>query len=193
MISMNFSTRPFYNERGVYCVLGVLGILGVFIMVITVTRTAVLFEENMNIATEVAGLERELTTTIVEKSKREQSVSVDQIAELEVAMTEANRLVGQRTFSWTAFFNVIDTTLPPDVMLTVVRPRFHEEGRLLELEVVGRNVSVVDEFIVRLEGSGYFSDVLARQEELASDGMYRVQIQARVITGSSENETGDGL
>ena len=194
MTGMNLSTRPFYNERAVYCVLGFLGFLGVLVMLATVARVIVLFEENAEVATQVASLERELRITIVEKASLEQAVTADQLVDLEVAVTEANRLVEQRTFAWTTFFNVIDTTLPSDVMLTVVRPRFHEEGRLLELGVIGRNVNVVDEFVVRLEGSRHFSDVLARQEELASDGMYRAQIQARVtITDSSENETGDGL
>ena len=39
---------------------------------------------------------------------------------------EANRLIDQRTFSWTEFFNHIEETLPPDVMLTSVRPIFND-------------------------------------------------------------------
>ena len=190
---MDLSTRPFYNERGVYCVIGIVGLLGLFVMAGTAGRVFVLFEENTKVATEVAELERVLAATINEKSQLEQAVSPDQLVQLEMAVTEATRLVGQRTFSWTAFFNVIDTTLPADVMLTVVRPRFREEVRLLELEVIGRNISVVDEFITRLEGSRHFSDVLARQEELASDGMYRAQLEARVLAPSNEDASGDGL
>jgi len=174
-------------------VIGIVGLLGLFVMAGTAGRVFVLFEENTKVATEVAELERVLAATINEKSQLEQAVSPDQLVQLEMAVTEATRLVGQRTFSWTAFFNVIDTTLPADVMLTVVRPRFREEVRLLELEVIGRNISVVDEFITRLEGSRHFSDVLARQEELASDGMYRAQLEARVLAPSNEDASGDGL
>ena len=38
------------------------------------------------------------------------------------AAQEANALIDQRTFSWTELFNQIEATLPPDVMLTSVRP-----------------------------------------------------------------------
>ena len=190
---MNLSTRPFYNEWGFYCVIGVLGLLGLVVMVGTAGRAFALFEENTGVATEVAELKRELATTVNEKLQLEQAVSAERLAELEVAVTEANRLVGQRTFSWTTFFNVIDTTLPADVMLTVVRPRFREEVRLLELEVIGRNIDVVDEFIRRLEGSPNFSDVFARQEELASDGMYRAQLEARVIAVGNGDGSGGAL
>ena len=193
MISMNFSTRPFYNERGVYCVIGILGVFGLIVMVATVGRAFTLFEENTGVATQVAELKRELASTVDEKLQFEQAVSAERLAEIEVAVTEANRLVGQRTFSWTTFFNVIDTTLPADVMLTVVRPRFREEVRLLELEVIGRSIDVVDEFITRLEGSPYFGDVLARQEELASEGMYRAQLEARVLAVGNDDGSGGGL
>ena len=65
---MNLSTRPFYNERGVYCVIGIVGLLGLLVMAGTAGRVIVLFEENTKVATEVEELERVLAATMNEKS-----------------------------------------------------------------------------------------------------------------------------
>ena len=94
---------------------------------------------------------------------------------------EVNRLIEQRLFSWTAFFNVIERTLPANVMLTAVRPDAGEEGTSVDLAVVGRTVADIEEFIRRLEGTGVFADVLARQGELNDEGMYRAQLRGRLV------------
>jgi hypothetical protein len=60
------------------------------------------------------------------------------------AAREANDLIDRRTFSWTEFFNLIETTLPPDVMLTAVRPDFREGAVNLSMTVVGRSTADLD-------------------------------------------------
>ena len=51
---------------------------------------------------------------------------------------EANALIDQRTFSWTEFFNLIESTLPPDVMLSAVRPSFKDGITRVNMFVLGR-------------------------------------------------------
>jgi hypothetical protein len=50
-------------------------------------------------------------------------IDKDELQQVASAARAANALIDQRTFSWTAFFNHLETTMPPDVMLKSVRPR----------------------------------------------------------------------
>ena len=51
-----------------------------------------------------------------------QDINQDELKVVVAAAREANTLIDGRTFSWTALFNQIESTLPPEVMLASVRP-----------------------------------------------------------------------
>lgn len=178
---MNLATRPFYNERAVHLVLAALGLAIVAILALEVVRFAALSRAfgELTLAAETA--ENEAVAVSTRTSRLEREMPGDATAALVVAAEEVNRLIEQRLFSWTAFFNVIERTLPAGVMLTAVRPDADEEGTSVDLAVIGRTVADIEEFIRRLEESGVFADVLARQGELNEEGMYRAQLRGRLV------------
>ena len=110
-----------------------------------------------------------------------QQVGEGELARVVAATDEANWLIDQRVFSWTAFFNHIEETLPGGVMLTSVRPDADGEMISVAMGVVGQSVSAIDEFIAALEGTGAFVDVLAREEEVTDEGMYRTLLVGRYV------------
>ena len=81
-------------------------------------------------------------------------------------------------------------------MLTAVRPDADEEGTSVDLAVIGRTVADIEEFIRRLERTGVFADVLARQGELNEEGMYRAQLRGRLVrldeTTAGRDEPAEG-
>lgn len=178
---MNLATRPFYNERAVHLVLVALGLALVAILALEVVRFAALSRAfgELTLAAETA--ESEAAAVAARTSRLEHEMPGDATAALVVAAEEVNRLIEQRLFSWTAFFNVIEQTLPAGVMLTAVRPDPDEEGTSIDLAVIGRTVADIEEFIRRLEETGVFADVLARQGELNEEGMYRAQLRGRLV------------
>lgn len=178
---MNLATRPFYNERAVHLVLAALGLAIVAILALEVVRFAALSRAfgELTLAAETA--ENGAVAVSTRTSRLEREMPGDATAALVVAAEEVNRLIEQRLFSWTAFFNVIERTLPAGVMLTAVRPDADEEGTSVDLAVIGRTVADIEEFIRRLEESGVFADVLARQGELNEEGMYRAQLRGRLV------------
>ena len=178
---MNLATRPFYNERAVHLVLAALGFAIVAILALEIVRFAALSRAfgELTLAAETA--ENEAAAVSTRTSRLEREMPGDATAALVVAAEEVNRLIEQRLFSWTAFFNVIEQTLPAGVMLTAVRPDADEEGTSVDLAVIGRTVADIEEFIRRLEESGVFADVLARQGELNEEGMYRAQLRGRLV------------
>ena len=178
---MNLATRPFYNERAVHLVLAALGLAIVAILALEVVRFAALSRAfgELTLAAETA--ESEAAAVATRTSRIEREMPGDATTALVLAAEEVNRLIEQRLFSWTAFFNVIEQTLPAGVMLTAVRPDADEAGTSVDLAVIGRTVADVEDFIRRLEETGVFADVLARQGELNEEGMYRAQLRGRLV------------
>ena len=193
---MNLATRPFYNERAVHLVLGALGLAIVAVLALEVARIVTLSRVHgeLTLAAETAEAEAAAVSTRTARIERE--TPRDATAALVVAAEEVDRLIEQRLFSWTAFFNVIEQTLPAGVMLTAVRPDADEEGTSVDLAVIGRTVADIEEFIRRLEETGVFAGVLARQGELDEEGLYRAQLRGRLVrldeTAGGRDERAEG-
>lgn len=186
---MNLATRPFYNERAVHLVLAALGLAIVAILALEVVRFVALSRAHGELTLAAETAEDEAAAVSTRTARLEREMPPDAAATVVVAAEEVNRLIEQRLFSWTAFFNVIEQTLPAGVMLTAVRPDADEEGTSVDLAVIGRTVADVEEFIRQLEETGVFADVLARQGELNEEGMYRAQLRGRLVR---LDETTDG-
>lgn len=189
---MNLATRPFYNDRAVHLVLGVLGLAVVAVLAAGAVRLAELSRTQRALTLEADAAERETAAVSNRTARLEREMPGDALAALAAAAEEVNRLVERRLFSWTAFFNVIERTLPAGVMLTAVRPDTDEEGTSVDLAVVGRTVADVEDFIRRLEESGVFADVLARQGERNDEGMYRAQLRGRLVRLAAPAAGADG-
>jgi Tfp pilus assembly protein PilN len=117
---------------------------------------------------------------------REQAVAVRRAInpkELEAtvaAAREANLLIERRVFSWTEVLNQFETTLPPTVRISSVRPRIERDGTMrVEVVVLARTVEAVDTFIENLEKRGAFSGVLSREEFVNEDGLIQASLEGR--------------
>ena len=177
---MNLATRPFYNERAVHLVVAALGLAIVAILALEVVRFVALSRAHGELTLAAETAEGEAAAVSTRTAQLEREMPRDATATVVFAAEEVNRLIEQRLFSWTAFFNVIEQTLPAGVMLTAVRPDADEDGTSVDLAVIGRTVADIEQFIRRLEETGVFADVLARQGELNEEGMYRVQLRGRL-------------
>ena len=125
--------------------------------------------------------EREGAALSVLAAGIQRSVSPEALDEVAAAAREANLLIDQRVFSWTDFFNRIETTLPPDVMMTEVRPDIEPGSVEVTMGVLGRSLGAINEFIGALEDSGAFTEVLNRSSEITEDGMYRAVLRGKYL------------
>ena len=178
MLGTNLATRPFYNERAVYLVLGLVALVGLAVLVAGVVRIVDLSTRNTELTARADRAERESAGLSAEAAEIQRSVDQDTLDEVAAAAREANLLIDQRVFSWTEFFNRIETTLPTDVMLTEVRPDIAPGSTAVTMGVRGRRLDAIDEFIDALAEAGAFDAVLNRESEITEDGMYRA-----VLTG----------
>jgi hypothetical protein len=124
MLRTNLATRPFYNERAAHLLIGIAGAIVLAITMFNVTRVVTLSRHHTELSSRADADRAEAQRLTGEAARIRKTINKDELALVVAAAQEANVLIDQRTFSWTEFFNQIESTLPPDGMLTSVRPSF---------------------------------------------------------------------
>lgn len=177
MLNMNLATRPLYNERLVQGGLLAAAALVAGLTLFNATRIVSVSREARALEAEAAQTEERARTLEQEAASTQRAVSGTELVGLEHAAREANAIIDRRIFSWTEFFNLIETNLPPGVMVTSVRPNIASDGIRITLAAVGRRVEDLDAFMEQLEATGAFSGLLSRQEEVTDAGTYRAVLE----------------
>src|SRR3954452_24563609 len=166
MLRANLATRPFYNERAIHLVLAAAAIVVLAITFVNVSRIVTLSRRNTELSARTNADRAEASRLSSEAARIRRSINKDELALVVYAAQEANALIDQRTFSWTEFFNQIEATIPPDVMLTSVRPSFKDGITRVTMIVVGRQTADLEEFIEKLEATGFFEEIVRASTEI---------------------------
>jgi hypothetical protein len=185
MLRTNLATRPFYNERAVHLLLGLAALLVLALTAFNAYRIVSLSRHNTELASRINQNRREAARLTQDAARIRRGINQAELNTIVAAAQEANALIDQRTFSWTQFFNRIESTLPPDVMLTAVTPSFEGETTIISMSVLARRPEDIDEFVERLEATGAFEDVLPAQGDRTEEGLHRANLKA-VYTGAAE-------
>jgi Tfp pilus assembly protein PilN len=181
MLRTNLSTRPFYNERLVHLALGLAAVIVAVITGLNLVQVVRLSRENTSLSARI----REDRAAADEYSRKarstRQNINQDELKLVVAAAREANTLIDSRTFSWTQFFNHIESTLPPDVMLASVRPTIDEDTTRVTMVVLARRAEDLEEFMDKLEATGAFEKVLARQVVTNEEGLREASVEALYV------------
>ena len=188
MLRNNLSTRPFYNERAVHALLGLVAAVVVVLTAVNLYEIVRLSRQNTELSSRVDQNRSEAARLTREAARIRKGINQEELEVVVNAAREANTIIEQRTFSWTAFFNHIENTLPPDVMLTAVQPTVTEEGTRVALTVVGRRIADIDEFMEKLEATGAFDNVQPRQFDHLDNGNPRVVIESQYVQSAEPPE-----
>ena len=190
MLRTNLSNRPFYNERVVHLLIALAGTVVLTVTIFNVVKVIELSRRNTELATRIAHDRAEADGLTTEATRIRHGIDQKELKVVAAAAREANALIDQRTFSWTAFFNHLEATLPPDVMLASVRPAVETGSTRVSMTVLGRTAEDIDEFIEKLEATGAFEHILARQSDRTDDGLNRAVLDA-VYTPAHEEAKPD--
>jgi Tfp pilus assembly protein PilN len=197
MLRTNLSTRPFYNERIIHLLIALAGVIVLGITLFNVVKVIDLSRQNTDLSRRIERDRAEGDRLKREAARIRKGIDPKELGVVAAAAHEANTLIDQRTFSWTQFFNHLEATLPPDVMLTAVRPNVDHGATRITMVVVGRTPEDIDEFIEKLESTGAFEKILARQTDKTDDGLNRAvlesvytpdQEEAKPAAGSGESK-----
>lgn len=178
MLRTNLATRPFYNERAVHVLIGTVAAVVAIITVLNVIRVVTLSRHNTELSARINADRAEAERLTSEAARIRRTINKDELALVVDAAREANALIDQRTFSWTEFFNLIESTLPPEVMLTAVRPSFKDGVTQVAMSILARQAVDLDEFIEKLEATGAFANVIPAATDRTDEGLYRGLITA---------------
>ena len=180
MLRTNLSTRPFYNERLVRSVLGLLGVIAIGLTLFNVYEILRLQGQSRDARTTMANNDAQARDLRQKAQAIRQSIDRTRLDAVQTAAREANSLIDRRTFSWTQLLNYFETTLPPDVRIAGVAPQLEQDGRrVLSITVISKRVEDLEVFMDALEKTGAFSSVLPRAEASEDEaGGVRTQLQA---------------
>jgi hypothetical protein len=178
VLRTNLATRPFYNERAAHVAIGITAAVVLAITVVNVVQVVRLSKHSTELSSQAGAERAEAERLTAEATRIRATINKDELALIVGAAHEANSLIDQRTFSWTAFFNRIEATLPPDVMLTAVRPSIKDGATHVDIGVLGRRAEDIDEFMEKLEATGAFQEIIPATQDRTEEGLFRVAIQS---------------
>jgi hypothetical protein len=178
MLRTNLATRPFYNERAVHVLIGLVAAIVAIITVLNVVRVVTLSRHNTELSARINADRVEAERLTGEAARVRRTINKDELALVVDAAQEANALIDQRTFSWTEFFNLIESTLPPEVMLTAVHPSVKDGVTRVSMSVLARQAVDLEEFMNKLEATGAFTDVIPASQDRTDEGLLRALIES---------------
>ena len=182
MLRANLSTRPFYNERAVHAVAAVIAAIVVGVAAWQAVRIVKLSRYKTELNTAIGKHRSEIDVRERDAAKIRAGIDQKQLAIVAAQAKEANQLIEQRTFSWTELFNLLEQTLPDDVMLMAVRPDFKDNVTQINLDLQAKSSDDVQAFWDRLEKTGAFHDVAWTAVNEETNGLDKMQMRA-VYTG----------
>jgi hypothetical protein len=178
VLRTNLATRPFYNERAAHAAIALAALVVLAITALNVVQVIRLSKHNTELSSQTDAERAEVDRLTAEAARIRGTVNKDELALIVGAAQEANALIDQRTFSWTAFFNHIEATLPPDVMLTSVRPSIKDGATHVDMGILARRAEDIDQFMEKLEGTGAFEEIVPATQDRTEEGLYRAVIQS---------------
>ena len=177
MLKTNLSTRPFYNERRVHLAAAIVALIVIAFTAWNVTRLVTLSARRTELRTQIDRDEQQAASLRARAAELERSVDNATLHAVAGSAREANAVIDRRTFSWTTFFNRLEETLPPGVVLSSVTPLVENGQVVVRMVVSARRFEDVDEFMEKLESSGAFKNVLSVSDIVDDDGLHRATLE----------------
>lgn len=189
MLKGNLATRPFYNERLRTVAIVVAAATAVLLTGFNAAELMRLSSERAAALSRIDRDHGEAVRVRAEAERVQKTVDRTLLGRLAQSTREANDLIDQRTFSWTAFFTLIEKTLPIDVRLIQVSPRVEKGEFKVGMTIVARSLSDVATFSDALRGTGAFYDVAAINQQARDDGTYAADLEAAYLPPQTVTDT----
>ena len=186
MVRINLSTRPFYNERLVTFLIAVAGVIAIGVAAFSVQQIVSLSSKRTALRAQIAQGNAAANRANVETESIQKSINARALKGLALNANQANKLIDERTFSWTVFFSLIGKTLPDDVRIDSVAPSVDKEGVVVRMTIVSKRTDDLASFIERLQSTGAFYDILPEQADSTDDGNRRTTLSARYLSPKAE-------
>jgi len=138
-IPLNLSSRPFRNNLVVGTILAV----GAAAVVLATVSNVYFFMNHGGRYEQVKQEERQhlerLGTLETEERGLAKEIQVRDFRRLYGRGQYAGELILKRAFSWTLLFNHLENVIPPEVMMTAIRPQITAQGIVIRVDGIAKN------------------------------------------------------
>jgi hypothetical protein len=189
MLKGNLSTRPFYNDRLISLIVGLVVMVALALTAFNGWQLYSLSKRRAELRADISRHETEAGRIQRDADLLRKSVDASYLTLLANATHEANNIIDQRTFSWTTFFGVIEKALPLDVRLVAIQPRIERKDFKVALAVISKSADDINRFVDVLDQTGVFLDVLPKTQTPQDDGTYLTVLDTTYVAPSSRPAT----
>ncbi len=162
---LNLSTRPFPPYRLINIALGTILVL-LMAFSLWQTRGFIRFSRLARVI-RTAEVETRIEAESLGKRGAELESRLDR-PEATAKLNEIgflNRLITRKNFSWTRLLADLETLVPNNVHLVNLAPEIGPNGITLQIDLMGRSIADISEFIHRLEKSPVFQNISVSTEQ----------------------------
>jgi len=191
MLRANLSTRPFYNDRIVRLLVVGLAVLVLALTAYNAMRFLSLSTRRAETDARVTTSRREASEFRVEASPLRREAGESTLGTVAASTRQANALIQQRTFSWTALLAALENAMPPDVRLVSVSPLVDNTVLKVSITVVARELVDVDSLIDALADTGAFYDLVPTETQGREDGTYTALVDTSYLPRDVEPRPSD--
>lgn len=185
MLTTNLSTRPFYNERAVRTILGIVLVLVIALTVFSLFKASALRTEERALSAQARGALDQADTLRAQTLAMTAQINPKELEAVSAAATEANTVISQREFSWTTLLQQIEGALPDDVRVTSVQPQVDKGTTTIRMDVEAMSPEHLAAFMDALEKTGSFQRVLNRANNHDEDDLISAALEATYRPGGA--------
>jgi Tfp pilus assembly protein PilN len=182
----NFARRPFQDDRPVYVATVALLVLGGALLVANLRLFTDFRRQVADTRAEIEALEERQRRADRKIDGSKSAVSAYKLSALAEESRGLAKIVAERRFSWTALLSRLERTLPHEVGLAYLEPRFDANGEVwLDMQFSAKNREAVVTAIAALAKDPVFEGVELRSESAGEPGSpepFRFSLGARYET-----------
>ncbi len=185
MLTANLSTRPFYNTRVIRAALAALIVVVVSVTLLNIQRYLALAANERVVGADALQAESEATRLRDAASGIVARLDQKEVDAVAAEAKQANAIIDQRAFSWTALLEQLEAALPPDVRIKSIQPKAEADGPLgVSVALEARRIEGVDAFVEALSGRPEFGKVLSTDEQTDEDGLIAAVVESTYAPGA---------
>lgn len=169
---LDFARRPFRDERPVLLVAGLAFAASAVLLAANVQQYREFHRQIGGTGQQIQFLEERRQRASSEAERSRAALNNFKVSSLAQESRGLLRIVAERRFSWTGLLARLERTLPPDVRVTRLTPRFDESGdTTLSLSLIGKNAESVVRTIAAFARDPAFESVALHSESTPEKGV----------------------
>jgi Tfp pilus assembly protein PilN len=167
----NFARRPFQDDRPIYVAAVALFALGAALLLANLRLFTEYRRQVADTRAEIAALEDRQLRAEKKKETSKSAVSAYKLSALAEESRGLAKIVAERRFSWTTLLARLERTLPSEVGLAHMQPRFETDGEVwLDMQFYAKNRESVVKTIAALAKDPALDGVELKSETTSDPG-----------------------